>query len=340
MEDNSEPLYSDVLTQAFTFTNPAPGLSEEQTVTLTTSIATNVTELSLTLTQSDPYNGPLSTVQTQVTITNPGRGNNAAGGGAQSTTPAAGQSSNAGGAATTTPPNSTAPASSTGSSAQNSSGISTGAAAGIGIGCAAAGALLAAVIVLLCIRRRRRSHVTRSISRGPSMRANAYSSGGGGVALGAASKVGPTPTVTVEKALEPPMQDSEVQGLTQRLGTAIKNHAQSYYVPRGTGPVSGVKVSAERVTALLGASAPVRAEELAGMLASAQARMAGVRFLIAWSILRNMNGDPETSLLPPELAESLEVIHAGRARGGGEFEPAKSNQTINRAQNANHLERR
>lgn len=335
MGDSGGTQYSDVVTQILTFTNPAQGFSDEQTAALTTSITTNVTEFLLTVTQYNPYDGAPTVVQTQVTITPAGRGNDGAGGGggAQSTSPPAGQSSTPS-AAVTTPPtsasgggasNSALPASSTTSAAPdptpNPSGISSGAAAGIGIGCAAAGALLAALIVLLCMRRRRRSnssgHATRSLSRGPSMRGNAYPHGGGGVPMGGVSKAGgATPTVTVEKALEPPMQDSAVHGLLQRLGTAVKDHAQSYYVARGG--AGGAAAGAERVAAVLGAGAPVRAEEVAGMLASAPGRVAGVRFLIAWGILRNVSGAPETSLLPPELAESLEVMHAGRAKGGGE----------------------
>lgn len=144
------------------------------------------------------------------------------------------------------------------------------------------------------------------------MRQDGYSNRGND-SVGMAPLAKAMPTTTVERALEPPMQDSDILNNMQRLGTAIKNYAQSYCTTASGNLAGGASVDAERLASLLGSNAPVQPQRLATLLASAQSRTAAVRFLIAWTVVPGTGDMAAISLLPPELARSLAVIHSGRS---------------------------
>lgn len=126
------------------------------------------------------------------------------------------------------------------------------------------------------------------------------------------TKTGTTATSTVERALKPPMQDSEVASTMQKLGVAIKNIAQSHYAPNA-GDLSGDRtepINRDRLALLLGTSAPTKPREMARLLASPQSRIAAVRQLMAWAVLGGTTLGGHLSLLPPELAKCLSVMHS------------------------------
>lgn len=190
------------------------------------------------------------------------------------------------------------------------SGISSGVVAGIGIACAVVGAALATCVLCYFVVRRRNARKRRSSGRDRLVTEKS------GIALGPWSawrKNGPfvgSTLAAVETSLPPPLQDSEVADGLLRLGKSITSHAGSYF---NTGAVAKPSdVNQDYLAQLLGQNAPFRAAELTYLLANTTARTAAVRFLLAWCILQHVQGesDPCKSLLPPEIAESLESMNA------------------------------
>ena len=60
---------------------------------------------------------------------------------------------------------------------------------------------------------------------------------------------------TIEACLSPPRQDRDIASDMAKLGTAVKNHAQSYYTGGGLAR-EGKKAEERTVSALLGAESP------------------------------------------------------------------------------------
>jgi hypothetical protein len=109
-------------------------------------------------------------------------------------------------------------------------------------------------------------------------------------------------------ALPPPMQDIEIEAEFSRLGTAIENHAQTFYA--ATALSIGRKTDAAQLARLLGPGAPYPDNEVAFLLANPHSRVAAARMLIAWTILSNIrHGSPaESTLLPPEVAGCMRAM--------------------------------
>ena len=204
------------------------------------------------------------------------------------------------------------------STTPKSGGVSSGVAAGIGIGCAVAGAILAAIALFFLMRRRRRSEA-RQPRTSSLPRQEKRSSGGPSYPETTLAPVAKSNTMSaVEAALAPPMQDRDISGDMSKLGIAIKNHAHSYY--SGTiGPQALTTGSERAISSLLGSDAPMSSTDLAALLSNPKSTTTAVRFLIGWSILRRveLSCPPETSLLPPELAECLEGMKSFQGNGDG-----------------------
>ena len=218
----------------------------------------------------------------------------------------------------TNPGNSTANA----HTKQHSNGISSGAAVGIGIGCAIVGALLAALLVLLFSRNRSRSRPNQSRADGFSR--GAYSDDGATRAkTGLNAPMHEKAKDTSFLALLPlPMPEREIGDHMSKLGSAVKNHAKSYY---GGAQSLDVVVregnSSDYLGRLLGEHSPVPANQLENLLSKPSNRIGAVRFLIAWVILRNIQPTTrlDTTLLPPDLAQIMMSILAAEAIDGGEY---------------------
>ncbi|OCK79536.1 hypothetical protein K432DRAFT_354759 [Lepidopterella palustris CBS 459.81] len=156
------------------------------------------------------------------------------------------------------------------------SGVSSGGAAGIAIGCTIAAALP---------QHEKRPDVSlqsvddaRSISR------------------------------TVENNLPQPLEDKAIAGEISKISTLIKNHTQSYY--HG----ARVRAGAVDLDALqaLGSSLPMSVGTLDTLLSNPTTRETGLRFCIAWVIVSRIqvNSAPTTTFLPPEVAYCMQSMTA------------------------------
>ena len=114
----------------------------------------------------------------------------------------------------------------------------------------------------------------------------------------------------LDSKLPPATQDRDITGDFSRLSTVIKNHAHSYYGTSGTQLQKGDTISGRNAHQLLGSDALIDARTLSSLLANSRSRLAAVRYIIAWTIIRNieLSGPPETTLLPPELAECMQAM--------------------------------
>lgn len=183
-------------------------------------------------------------------------------------------------------------------------GLSKGAAAGIGVGCAIAGALIAACIVFLIMRARRKSRSNESyplqekpgaLSKSLNGNANANSPASGAFAK-------------AESSLPLPLEDAAIGGEISRLQTLIKNYAQSYY---HTSPVAGKTAD----LSALGSNLSIPPATLAAMLANPRTRIVAIRYCLAWVIFSRLglDSDANTSLLPPEVAGCARPMSADTA---------------------------
>ncbi|KAL8865012.1 MAG: hypothetical protein Q9198_009515 [Flavoplaca austrocitrina] len=185
---------------------------------------------------------------------------------------------------------------------RSSNNISSGAAAGIGVGCAIAGALIAAAIFILFFRRRRR----RAPARSDAIPLNGF----GSVEKTIASPDSIGPAGMIERNLPQPVEDQALGGEMSRLKTAIKNHVQSYY------HTNIVKGSVDQVAmgVIATGNMPLIASTLGSLLSNPVTRMTAIRFCITWTVVSRIdqNCDPNLSFLPPELATCLLSISSTR----------------------------
>lgn len=186
----------------------------------------------------------------------------------------------------------------------NSNSISPGAAAGIGIGCAIAGALIAAAILALLFRRRKRHDPTRS----DAIPLNGFAS----VDKTAISSpdLSSSPAGFIERNLPQPVEDQALGGELSRLGTAIKNHVQSYY---HTNNIVG-SVDQAALGVIAAGNMPLIASTLASLLTNPTTRLTAIRFCIAWVAISRIDPscEPSRSFLPPEIAGCLVSIAGAR----------------------------
>lgn len=185
----------------------------------------------------------------------------------------------------------------------NSNSISAGAAAGIGIGCAIAGALIAAAILALLFRRRRRHDPARS----EAIPLNGFAAAD---KTAISSPDVSSPVGLIERNLPQPAEDQALGGELSRLGTAIKNHVQSYY---HTNNVVG-SVDQAALGVIAAGNMPLIASTLASLLTNPTTRLTAIRFCIAWVAISRIDPscEPSRSFLPPEIAGCLVSIAGAR----------------------------
>ncbi|KAI9662319.1 MAG: hypothetical protein M1821_008486 [Bathelium mastoideum] len=195
---------------------------------------------------------------------------------------------------TSTPPKPT-------KSVNREAGVSNGAAAGIGIGCAVIGALLAALGVWILMRKKR--HPRRSYSA-PVERSLPYEGGGLGKGSSGGSPPIPLqslPASTVERMLPQPLDDNTIGRDFSKLGTALKNHAQTYYVSEKD---SLARADTTAIQRLLGPESSLDSGTVADMLARAHSRLSATRYLLAWAVIQRIDDD----LLPPGVATCMQSM--------------------------------
>ena len=179
-------------------------------------------------------------------------------------------------------------------------GVSGGAVAGIAVGCLLVGALLAGFLSLIWLKRQKRH-------------SNGYP---GTVSFLQNEKYSNNSRNTEPQLLENyfplPLEDRALTRDVDKLSTSIKNHVQSYY---HSGRVSPGILDLDDIQAL-GHDLPISSGTLSTLLANSSTREMALRFAIAWVIVSRIQlpGDPQTTLLPPEISQSLCAMSRDPAR--------------------------
>jgi hypothetical protein len=177
--------------------------------------------------------------------------------------------------------------------------VSSGAAAGIGIGCAIIGAILAGVAVLFLLRRKQREssehqqQLAKIPSRYPAIEKGLITTSTSAEKNGVARQI--------DSLLPQPAEDAAIAGGVSRIRDSIKNHVQNYYH-------RSIAVVPEMVdeTTLSGlAAATLRSSsDIRDMLLNPATRMATIRSLLAYFVLSSCLGQPNAanSVLPKEIS--------------------------------------
>ena len=190
------------------------------------------------------------------------------------------------------------------------SAVGTGAAAGIGIGCAIVGALLGGLIALFFLsRRRRQQQSSQPQDIGPD---------NGGYRR--QEKSGITTTVTsVDRFLPQPTEDDAIVSALSKIRDGIKNHAQNYY---HKAPVDLTMVDEKQapLVQLAGALAiPTRG--ISDLLLNPSTRLPMIRLFLAHLILSRCDGqmDGSQSFLPNEVSALSAMYSEDRAISTGTY---------------------
>ncbi|KAH7079499.1 hypothetical protein FB567DRAFT_449551 [Paraphoma chrysanthemicola] len=198
-------------------------------------------------------------------------------------------------------------------SRKSSSDVSSGAAAGIAIGCLLAGALIAFAALWFCRGRKKRSKgieyeasSTALVPREKGFSAQATSVGSG--------SPGASP---ISRALPLPLEDKAITGEVSKISNSIKNHIQSYY---HTGRVSSGVLDLDDIHAI-GDDMPISAGTLSTLLGNTGTREIALRFCIAWVICTRIqtSATPSMSFLPAELAALSRNIGTTRPSSSGKL---------------------
>jgi hypothetical protein len=190
----------------------------------------------------------------------------------------------------------------------NSKGLSSGDAAGIGIGSAILGALIALLSAWFLFRRRlnhgRRSH--GDLNNFTSSKSKDLESPQSNDAIFLAP---------IHDMLPQPLSHSNLIAEMSQLGTKIKNHAANFYTNREV-DIRILELE-EDVLSKLGLD-QLHRSRLLDMLSSGEGREReeAIRYIIAQKIFTciQINGDPNTSFLPSDimrLQRNMEVSTAG-----------------------------
>ena len=118
----------------------------------------------------------------------------------------------------------------------------------------------------------------------------------------------PPAYMRVETLLVSLSSDDELIAMFTQLNSSIADYAQRCMSPNGRPSLSAVESLSGRVLdEILGPESPIGVKKVSALLQHDQTRAAGLRHIIAWSILQNIrsSGAPETTLLPPEISECM-----------------------------------
>ena len=200
----------------------------------------------------------------------------------------------------------------------NTNGVRTGAAAGIGIGCAIVGALVGGLIVLFLLSRRRR--------RQQNQPEDIVRDNGG---YSRQEKAGITTTVTnVDRFLPQPTEDDAIVSALSKIRDGIKNHVQNYYHKAPVDPQL-VDETQEPLVQLAGALAiPTRA--ISDLLLNPSTRLPTIRLFLAHFILSRCSGqaDGSQSFLPTEVSALSALYPEERSITPGTYSLLKPRETM------------
>ncbi|KAE8828154.1 hypothetical protein PTNB73_06611 [Pyrenophora teres f. teres] len=182
--------------------------------------------------------------------------------------------------------------------------LSTGAIAGIAVGCLIAGALLTGLVLLFCWRSRRVPEAQYSKTN-----TCAVGSQEKGFAAHTIPLASQEHTDAPANVLPQPLEDKAISGEISKISNSIKNHVQSYYHINRISP----NLIDHNDLHKLGSGLPISVGTLATLLSNATTREVALRFIIAWVIVSKLqpSKDPTKSLLPTEIAPCLQMIDSG-----------------------------
>ncbi|KAH7321602.1 hypothetical protein BKA65DRAFT_555954 [Rhexocercosporidium sp. MPI-PUGE-AT-0058] len=184
----------------------------------------------------------------------------------------------------------------------NKKGISSGAAAGIGIGGAIAGAVVAGLILLFLFARYKKRRQQQQPNAFATHLPN-YNSDLGRQEKGIST---PTKSGLIVAEMPQPVEDDAIIGALSRLRDSIKNHVQSFY---HTSTISTQSLN-QAVLSGVANDTGIQVSELHNLLATPASRIPALRLCVAWIILSRCDGrgPPGTSLLPEEAAAVAAMI--------------------------------
>ncbi|KAF2728382.1 hypothetical protein EJ04DRAFT_449432 [Polyplosphaeria fusca] len=184
-------------------------------------------------------------------------------------------------------------------------GISKGAAAGIGIGCLLAGVLITGLLAWLCLGKRRSkprpgdqegsAMAFLHREKGPVVNAHSVSSGN-------------TLAAAIDNGLPQPLEDKAITGEVNKLENLIKNHVQSFY---HTSRVSPGLLDSDDLQRL-GTSLPISIGTLSTLLDNSTTREIALRFCIAWVLTSRieLRDNATATFLPPEAFHSFQSMYS------------------------------
>ena len=213
-----------------------------------------------------------------------------------------------------TSPDSTSTLAASVANSQQTKGLPSGAIAGIAIGCLVAGALLAVVLGFFMLRWRRRRvyRVGYPIPSGP-----LGDTGERGLYMDAkpVANASEQSTIlpTVTNNLPPPVEDYHLEREAQQLHQSIHAHVGTFY---NYAKILQIPDEFFDFTTL-GPAMAIPSVTLAALLSSLTSRQAALHFCISWTIITKLGGEcgADTSLLPAELAASLQLLRSNSLAG-------------------------
>lgn len=181
-------------------------------------------------------------------------------------------------------------------------GLSSGAAAGLAVGCLIAGALVSGLLVWFCVGRRKTSR-----SRDYEASRTALVSKEKGFTTNAISLGGRSPPISPMSDILPlPLEDKAISGEISKVASSIKNHIQSYY---HADRVNAAFLDLDDIQAI-GSNLPVTVETLSNLLSNIATREIALRFCVAWVVCARIlpGADSKNTLLPLEIADCSKQI--------------------------------
>jgi hypothetical protein len=191
--------------------------------------------------------------------------------------------------------------------------VTSGAAAGIAIGCLLAGILIAGLLFWFCGRKRKpaRSHDYEASRTALVPQEKGFATSA--IPLGSRT-VATSPLLDV---LPLPLEDKAVAGEISKISLSVKNHVQSYY---HASRVNAALLDLDDIQAL-GNNLPISVGTLSTLLDNAATREIALRFCIAWVVCSRIlpGTGSRATLLPAEVAECSQSIASARGSASGEY---------------------
>ncbi|KXT13839.1 hypothetical protein AC579_6889 [Pseudocercospora musae] len=105
--------------------------------------------------------------------------------------------------------------------------------------------------------------------------------------------------------------DTETKEIFHRLNVAIRSHAGLYYTTSSEiDPSQSCDANFSTLESILGTSAPVDAVAMDTLLQAPKTRIDAIRLLIAWAVFKYIQPDAEIerTLLPPEMVKCVQAM--------------------------------